>query len=45
MQMWNDIKPRFQQEIDKAYEKTKRKINEDISKLKYLLEVAEEFKV
>lgn len=44
MQYWKGIKPRFQEEIDKAYEKRTAKIKSDISSLKYLLKVAEGFK-
>ena len=44
MRYWKGIKPRFQEEIDKAYEKQTAKIKSDISSLEYLLKVAEEFK-
>ena len=44
MQSWKEIKPRFQEEIDKAYKKQTAKIKSDISSLEYLLKVAEEFK-
>ena len=44
MRYWKGIKPRFQEEIDKAYEKQTAQIKSDISSLEYLLKVAEEFK-
>lgn len=44
MRYWKEIKPRFQEEINKAYEKQTAKIKSDISSLEYLLKVAEEFK-
>lgn len=45
MQYWKGIKPKFQEEIDKAYEKQTNKIKSDINSLEYLLKVAEKFKV
>lgn len=45
MKYWKGIKPRFQEEIDKAYEKQIKEIKSDINSLEYLLKVAEDFKV
>lgn len=42
---WQYIKPEFQKEIEKTYEKKSKKIKKDVSELNYLLKVAKEFKV
>lgn len=41
---WNTIKPEFQKEIDRAYEKQRKVIKNDVDELQYLLSVAENFK-
>lgn len=45
MNYWKGIKPRFQEEIDKVYERHTHKIKSEIETLKHLLKIAEEFKV
>ena len=44
MLYWDVIKPEFQKEIDKAYEKQSKIIKNDVDELQYLLKVAESFK-
>lgn len=45
MIMWDTIKPEFQKEIDKVYDKQVKSIKSDISNLEYLLKVAKEFRM
>lgn len=45
MQSWNSIKPRFQEEIDKVYERKEKEINKEIQAIAYTLEVAKKFKI
>lgn len=45
MSCWKDIKPKFQEKIDKAYENQKVKIKNETDKLEYLLAIAKSFRV
>lgn len=45
MNYWGTVKPEFQKEINKAYEKKEISIKNDIKSLQYLLNVAENFRV
>ena len=42
---WKNIKPCFQEKIDKAYKSKKEEVKNEINKLEYLLEVAKNFRV
>lgn len=45
MRYWKDIKPLFQEKIDKAYEKKLQEIKSERNDFEYLLNVAEQFKI